>query len=1148
MTGNSEHSFRNNWKYLLLALLVGALLLWNSTPVRAQTLISGEVTGTVTDPSGAVVPNATVTLKSNETGQSQTATTTSNGYYRFPLQKPGNYTITVSSPNFQAASRTINVAVGQATTTNVRLALSGATQTVTVTGEAPVVQTENGNISTTFTQQQIELLPNPGNDLSYIAQTAPGATMNTQAGYGNFEAYGLPATSNLFTVNGQYEIDPFLNLNNSGATNLLLGQNDVREATVVNNGYTGQYGGMAGSNVNYVTKSGSNAWHGNAAYWWNGRVMNANDYFNKQAGVPRPFDNVNQWAGSFGGPIKHDKLFFFVDTEGLRVLLPSVRRVRVPTPEFQAATLQNLAATGHGDETAFYNQIFNLWNHAAGAANAKPISSSAGGCGDLVNGSGASLLGFPCASQFQSVAKNLTHEWMLTGRVDWNIGSNDRAFIHFRSDHGLQATYTDPLDPTLNAQSDQPQYEGQFNWNHNFSPNTVNQFVLSGSWYSAIFKPADLAAALKVMPMRVGFAGGSLFDVGRDLNIWPQGRKVTQYQGIDDVSHTVGNHTFKFGVNFARNDVSDYDLGIGTTGYASGESMTDFYNGVATSYSQSFTSRLGVPIALYNLGLYAQDEWKVRPSFSLTLALRADRYSNFTCRTNCFARLATPFQSATPNVNEPYNQAIVSHLGQALPSLDSFQLEPRMGFAWSLFGTNHTTVLRGGFGLFTDRFPAVVVDSLAANAPLDNTFTVVGAPLAPTAAGSASSAAAAANQSFLNAFASGGTLASISGCTGAVDLASCVASSGFVQPSVFSPGTKIHYPRYEEWNLMLQQGLGQKMSASVNYVGNHGIHEPIVNPAMNAFCDVTCLTSLGSTATSFGGLPTSAPDQRFGTVSQLFSNGISNYNGVTFSLQRKFSAVTIQANYTWSHALDEISNGGLLPYNFNANFSVLAPQDPNLANLRKYNYGNADYDIRHYGSLSWVYTAPTKYGPGGILGGWVLSGTIFGRSGLPFTVVDGTATATLQNYATFGPVTAGYGGGAFVFANQTGRSDPFCSRGAIDPNNPCPNPNAFSAAIDGFGQQRRNQFFGPQFFDMDFTIMKNFHLPGTENARLGVGAQFFNVLNHPNFDQPINDIAGGPGVFGNIQNTVSVPTSILGSFLGGDASPRLIQLTARIEF
>jgi len=263
---------------LTLALLSGVL----SLTAVAQSLISGDVTGIISDQSGAILPNATVNIKNNGTDQSQTATSNASGVYRFSLLPPGNYTVTAGAQGFQHKSQPVTVAVGQAVTLDVQLAVGSASQTVEVTAEAGIVQAQNGNITTTFTPEQVQLVPNPGNDLSYLVQTAPGAVMNTQAGYGNSSTYGLPATSNLFTVNGMNANDPFLNLNNSGATNLLLGQNDVQEATVVNNGYSVQYGGLAGADVNYVTKSGTNDFHGNVNYFWNGRAMNANSWFNKQ--------------------------------------------------------------------------------------------------------------------------------------------------------------------------------------------------------------------------------------------------------------------------------------------------------------------------------------------------------------------------------------------------------------------------------------------------------------------------------------------------------------------------------------------------------------------------------------------------------------------------------------------------------------------------------------------------------------------------------------------------------------------------------------------------------------------------------------------------------------------------------------------------
>src|SRR6201998_4350467 len=261
----------------ILAALVG------TTPkLGAQSVTSGDIAGLVTDPSGAILTNASVTLKSQENGSTQAQSTNSRGVYRFSLLPPGRYTVSVAVAGFQQANATAVVTIGQATTVNIALALGEASSTIEVTSDAPLLQTENADVSTSFSETQISLTPNPGNDPSYIAQTAPGVVQNTQGANGNFSAYGLPGTSNLFTLNGQNENDPFLNLNNSGATNLLLGNNDVREATVVTNGYSGQYGTLAGANVNYVTKSGSNEFHGNALYWWNGSALNANSFFNNE--------------------------------------------------------------------------------------------------------------------------------------------------------------------------------------------------------------------------------------------------------------------------------------------------------------------------------------------------------------------------------------------------------------------------------------------------------------------------------------------------------------------------------------------------------------------------------------------------------------------------------------------------------------------------------------------------------------------------------------------------------------------------------------------------------------------------------------------------------------------------------------------------
>ena len=1128
---------------VLFASLVSFLLILPSA-VFAQSLTSGGITGTITDPSGAALSGATVTLKNNETGVTQTATSNNTGAYRFSFLNPGSYTVTASQQGFQPTQRATAVSVGESSTVNLQMQVATANTTVEVSGVGSVIQTESGNVATTISPEIVSNIPNPGNDLTYYVQLAPGATMNTQMGYGNTALFGISATSNYFTIDGMSENDPFLNLSNSGATNLLLGANDIQTATVVNNGYTGEYGTLAGANVNYVTKSGGNKFHGNAEYFWNGSVLNANDWFNNNTATPRPFDNANQWAASIGGPIRKDKTFFFVDTEGLRLLIPTAIPVNIPSPQFQAATLATIPAS----EVPFYTGLFNLYNGAPGAGRAANILPS-GGC----DGSVTLATGAPCALEFNSNIHNLTDEWLLTTRVDQNFGTRDHAFIHFETDHGLQASYTDPLNSVLNAQSKQPAYEGQIQENHQFGSNAVNQFIVAGSWYSAIFQPPSLTAATSLMPYEVTFSGGQFYTPGGiDYNTWPQGRNVSQYQISDDYAWQKGHHNLKFGVNFRRNDLTDYTPGgfLGTIPLATFASEASFLNGSADTYQQAFPTRPTEPLAVYTLGLYAQDEWALRNNLKLTLSLRSEHNSNPICVTNCFARLSDQFSMISHDPTQPYNQAIRTGLHQALPNYQGIAWEPRLGFAWQPLG-NGKTVVRGGAGIFADVFPGTLATSFDTNSPLKNTFVVPGGvggpPVAPGVPGDQASLASASNAAFVSGFSSGQNIGQI--------IASLPASVPFSPPTIVNSAHKIKYPTYDEWNLEVEQALTNKMSFSVGYVGNHGSDLAAFNPSLNAFCNSTpltyepslptCTSSLG--ISSFVGLPAAPPDARFSSVNEVGNPGVSNYNGLILEFTRNVATnFQVQASFTWSHALDDVSNGGFLPFNFGTNTSILSPQDP--YNFKQYNYGNADYDARKQFNLSYSYQTPKFHGWMDALANWTVAGVLFARTGLPFTAIDGPSTGVLGSY-NYGPAT-----GLSLFANQSvpplscSSSDAYNSSGT---NTPCMSLADFTSAIGPggigtFGAARRNQIYGPRFFDTDLTVMKNFRIPHWESAQFQVGAQAFNILNHPNFDQPINDI-GNPQ-FGQSVLTVATPTSIFGSFLGANASPRALQIRAELTF
>jgi outer membrane receptor protein involved in Fe transport len=1112
--------------FAFTAMLVLLLTVFTTVNLGAQSIVSGDVTGTVTDPSGAIVPNAQVTLKNNDTGVTQTTNTGNSGQYRFAFQKPGRYTVSVTTQGFQTVSVPAFVSVGQATRADVRLAVGQTSQTVEVTAETPLVQTDNGNVSTSFNTAEIAALPSPGGDITYVAQNAPGVAVNTSSGggYGNFTANGLPATANLFTVNGNDEMDPYLNLNNSGASNLTLGANELAEATVTTNGYTGEFGRNAGAQVNYATKSGTNGFHGNAIYYWTGAALVARDWFNKGT---NPNTHDHQWAASIGGPIIRNKTFFFADVEGINYTLPTSQVVYVPSAGFQAATIANLASTGMSTSIPFYQNMFNLYNNAKGAAGATPFANAA--CPAI----------FPtgCVNSFRATPTSSAHEWILIGRVDHQFTSADRVFFRYKTDHGLQPTYTDPISPIFNANSNQPSYEGQANWAHNFSA-AVNQLIVSGSYYSAIFKPANQAAALQAFPY--GMIGFDLTNLGGENYAFPQGRNVTQYQIVDDFTKPLGNHNVKVGVNFRRNDVTDFQYSSRFVFPLAEEvSLDTFAAGAFDVVQQRFPSRLSQPFALYSLGMYIQDQWKMSPKFSLTLAVRGDHNSNPVCRTNCFAESVSSFNQISHDPTIPYNQVVRNGLSTAYHSLEAVAWQPRIGFAYAPFG-NTTTAIRGGIGVFADIFPATLAGTFSRNIPQQVAFTAYGLNAAPGVTGNALTALASGNSALRSIYANGGTV---------TDLTNAEAAAGLtipLFPNLNIMQNNVKNPKFIKWNLEFDQSIGTRNSISLNYNGNHGRDIFVNNAGVNAFCiPARCGAAVpGFPSTSFDGGTLgnrqSPIDPRFGSVSQWYNHGVSNYNGATVSFMRKYATLQMTASYTWSHSLDDVSNGGVLPYS--GNDSLLTQLDPN--NLKHLNYGNSDYDIRHFFQGTYSWTPGWKFSNGFLnssIGGWTLGQTFYFRTGLPFTVYDSSLSTLIRYYG--GDLPANYipGFSHPISCGRPGTADNTCFTSALfslDPSGSIADPT-----IGVNTNQRRNQFRGPYYFDSDLSLSKLFKV--TENLKLGVGAQAFNVLNHPNFANPNNDL-GGSG-FGSITSTVSPPTSPFGAFAGA-ASGRVLQVSAKIVF
>ncbi len=1117
----------------VLAVALSLAVVMFSAPARAQSLISGDIAGTVSDPSGAVIPAAEVTLRNLDTGLTQTSTTNQNGAYRFSLLKPGRYDVAVAASGFQKAIRQTTVAVGQIATTDLTLVLGAATQTVEVEAAAPLINPES-SINTAFTPAEVRDLPSPGGDITNIAQTVAGVVVNVTGGYGNFTLNGMPATSNLFTVNGENDMDPYFNINNSGASNLTLGQNEVQEATVIANPYAGEFGQLAGAQVTYVTKSGTNEYHGSASYWWNGRAMNANDWFLNQSGVSRPFDNANQWAADVGGPIRKNSTFFYVDNEGMRFVLPNVFYETIPTQEFATAVLNNVQAT-QPNESALYKKMMNLWLNAPGASTAQPLpAGSPSSCADVT------LAGFngvtqPCAATFRSTANALGSEWILAGRVDQKIGDKDNAYFRYKGDHGLQPTHIDPISSTFDALSNQPSYDTQFNETHILGPTSTNSFTATFSHYVAIFSQ-NHNAATGTFPDDVIDSGTVPFSNIDELRAFPQGRNITQYQFIDDLTRISGNHNLKFGVNFRRYDVSDQNFSYNSPaayfGYTPG-GMQEFADGLAYQYRMSLNMSSDVPIAMWGIGMYGQDQWKVTPHLTLTLALRAERNSNPVCQINCFANFKGPFSSlasvtsADPG-SVPYSSDIAYGQHQAFPGVDPIDLSPRFGFSWSPAKDNKT-VFSGGFGIFYDSPAEGVLDSLLTNPPVSVAIRVrptsgvlpfdpAGGPLIW--------------QQSANAF-------SITKSYDQISSELSALGSVFAAPAITAVEGTFHAPQWQEWNLQVQRQLSNSVVFVVNYVGNHGVKLPYTNAWWNAYDPYGIYPNVPGIRESSSGL---VPN--YGEVSTIQSGAISNYNGLNVTVRKQLSkGFSALFNYTWSHNLDEASNGGVFTYG-----DTLTQSQINPTSLRADNYGNSDYDIRHSFNAAWVFNPHphfTNHLAQSVLDGWEWSGKWFWRSGLPFSITDNYWNGAIANGNT--PILATpIGGGGQSMGCGHGNTADVNGNGT-----PCLNADAFlnsgAASFNGFTEwspQTRNQYHGPHFFDIDMNVYRYFKFG--ENRKIGIGIQAFNVFNHPNFANP--DAGLGDATFGMVTGMAGVPTSPYGTFLGFDSSPRIVQLSGKLQF
>jgi hypothetical protein len=1143
-----------------LVLLVPSVLL-------SQGETTSAIVGQVTDATGAAIPGARVSITNHETGFQRSAITDDQGRFDFPQLKPGTYSVKVTADGFDPREDDNVVSgLGQKQTVNFNLKPAESKLTVEVSGASPLLNPANANTSTNLNAPALENLPNPGDDLTYPLQFAPGALINTAGsgndfvgstnGYGNVEFNGLPALSNGYTVDGLETNDPLTNLNSGLSTNLVLGLNSISEVTVNTLSYAVDQGRYGASQVNYVTKSGSNQFHGNIYELWNGSRFNAADFFtNSTPGSHKPRSTVNHFGGSLGGPIVHNKLFFFFDTEWVRIALPIVTATTVPTPAFQNYVLQQLPLGGTDSVTGsvykaspesvpFYQKMFSLYGNTSGT----PLAIL--GCPFDSGGSTPAIPndGNGCANRQSISHSSDDHEQVQTARIDYNIDDHNTAWLRFQADTGFQAAYTDPINAIFNAVSPQPLYSVAAGYTHVFSQNLVNYFNPGFSWYESLFSPANFQKTLSAFPIVLqGIGANAPFTtIGGLDNTWIQGRRASRFFINDNLAWNHGAHEFRFGTNTRIFRLNDYDFGEGSVPTVTYTTLPQFIYGVASTASQTFPTSANEPFNFLNFDLYAQDTWKLTKSLTWTIGLRDTLNSNPLNPHDHIARLTGAFDSVSHDVNEPLDATIRTALGDIFSSAPLAILQPRSAIAWQF---EPTTLLRAGFGLFSDILPGTIADVVGMNPPYVQTFqggllgTVGGTAIAPGVPNSALDAVAAAHHTFMSGFPAG-----------ALSCASPLSSPATCLPPVnitAVPTGELHAPYLMEWSLGLEHQFGQTASIKAQYVGTRAVNQPYLTQ-VNGYQTVCngC----------FAPFPYLQPtDPRFASVAQFSTGANSHYDGLQLSAVKRLGhGLMGQINYTWSRCMDTVSNGGFLQFSAGGILSPL-PGD-----LRR-DYGPCDYDIRNNLDAQYVYELPSEFKNRSLavaLNGWQISGTVFWHSGIPFSVLSTPYSANSNGIVNgSGPQFANVIPDVPLYEHKPipGVTQP----GTIQ----WLNPNAFVSSVDPstgacnggdapencqFGNLGRNALRGPDFTWSDLYLTKWF--PLSEKVRLRFDVQFFNVFNHPNFGLPSMVLAGIPGKpstqtgFGGLTYTTSPPTGLLGVGLGGDSTPRMIAFQLRLEF
>ncbi len=1101
-----------------LAKLGVIAALWASPTISLAQLTTADVIGTVTDSSGAVVPNAAVTIVNTGTGVSRSTTTSSGGDYAFSTLEVGTYDLTVKAAGFAAfEAHSLKLAVGDRLRLDAKLNVGAQATEVDVSASAAALQTDSSSVGTMLTDRAVQDLPLNGRNYISLVQLTAGVSQGLSNAMNSGTRPDDRRLSSSYSANGQTD-----EVNN----NLLDGMDNnerfigtigvrpsidaVQEVRVTTNLPPADIGRAAGAVVDLITKSGTNQLHGSAFEFLRNDAFDANNFFANRAGLARTELRQNQFGGSAGGPIIKDKTFFFADYEGYRQVAGTTSTVTVPTA-FEHANLGNLTDIGGGiiapsQLSPLGVALFSLYPNPNGPGTTNNFTTSPRRTqyGTTFDGrvdhhltANQTLFGRYSYNKVDTFTPNILPETTVDGTSlypgDGYSAAGGSSFAGSAKEqaHSAMLGYTNVLTPALVLELKAGFLRTDIKSNPlNYGTSVANKLGFNCSTTSCINTPGDITAS--GLPF-ISMSGG--YESLGDANYIPLATIDNSFIYQGSLGWTRGAHTMKFGGAIIRRQMSsgqsaiprgEFDLDGGAT-----QVLSNLLQGVASTEERNET--LNFPsYRTWEPSMYAQDDWRVRHWLTVNIGLRYDVFTPFTEKHGQFANF-------NPNTGLLYGPSLTGTQQSGATAgikTDYGDLAPRFGFAATL---PHSLVVRGGFGM--TYWP-----------------------------GNSASGAVMKNAPYTFIYGCGQSPYNQSPCVGPyqANAAGAALISGALPVPVVNPalasnpllyrGTTINSTDFnakasylEQYTMQVQKQIGSNI-VTVGYVGNLGRHLT-ANPNINIPGSPT--------------QPLPFPTLVGTTINQRETGGVSEYNALQLQFQRRFShGLTANVNYTYANATGNtpvIDEGPGSSYNCIGLCSVDNPSSPGSPVIyhgwQQYDMGNTDEDVKNAFTAMVNYDLPfgkSLKGIKGVVGkGWAINVIGQWASGQPFTVVNNQNRSGIPGLGSDRPDQV-----ASTSLSNSSIAEFF-------------NINAFALQTAGtLGDEKRNQLFGPSQRHIDLSLFKDF--PIKERFTLQFRAESFNLTNTPNFAPPASTF--GNGNFGVISSTA------VGS------SPRQIQFALKLLF